>query len=736
MIDRHKNHTSSPTGIASVVNNSGRIALALPGLLVLALALVAPSLRGSNGWLYPEAWILVVAGAGLGLMGVAWRSRWQRASWFMALALLGQACALSMILAPNYNILQHYLPWPELLTYPRALLLLGPLAQTVIVGWAAWQYRYTVGTAARRIVSRFQMLVIVGILVFGAANGSFDLLRFGTEIVLALWILTVNAANLALVAAAVPQEALDATAKWLQQRFGFDAKAEDGRSTAWGRCLPGAAALWVIAFSAAFSWVVFEGIPHVPDAVSYLFQAKYLSAGLLYLPSPPDAAAFDFEKLYSDGTRWFAYGFPGWPGVLSLGLLAGAPWLVNPLLAGATVLLAHSLVARLYNRSLAHVVILLLAVSPWFLFMSASFMPHPATIVWTLVALLAVVKAQDSGRWVWGLVAGASLGALFLTRPLEAVFVGAAIGAWVLIPRPRLSLGSLAFLVAGGLLVGGLLFLYNNALTGNPLRTPHQVMTDARYYPGADRLGFGEEVGAYGWRQLDPLPGHGPIDVVLNAHMNFFMSNVELFGWGFGSVGFVALLILWRRTRRQDWLFLLIIAAIIGGHSLFWFSGGPDFGARYWYQTLIPLVVLTARGVREARSRWVAKGGSPSGALRIGAFVAAASVVALLTFVPWRSLEKYPDYRGMNTDLAQLAREYNFEHSLVFVQEQEPVDYARALILNPPTLDSESTIYARDLGPQSRANLIQHFPDREVWIVRATAPSGPYELVAGPLSSP
>jgi hypothetical protein len=451
-------------------------------------------------------------------MGVAWRSGWQRFSWFMALALLGQACALNMIQAPNYNILQHYLPWPELLTYPRVLLLLGPLAQTIIVAWSAWRYHHTVGTAMRRLVSRFQGLILAGILMFGAANGSFDLLQFSTEIVLALWILTVNAANLFLAAAAVPQDALNATAKWLQQRFGSGLRAEERRSTRWDQCLPWATALWVVAISATFSWVIFEGIPHIPDAVSYLFQAKYLSTGQLYLPPPPDAAAFDFEKLYSDGTRWFAYGFPGWPGVLSLGVLAGAPWLANPLLAGATVLLVHSLVAKLYNRPLAHIVILLLAASPWFLFMSASFMPHPATIVWALGALRAVVKAQDSGRWVWGLVAGASLGALFLARPHEAVFVGAAIGVWMLFPRPELSRSTLLATGVGGLLVGGLLFPYNYALTGDPLRTPHQVMPDARYYPGADRLGFGKEVGTYGWRQLDPLPGHGPIDVVINPH--------------------------------------------------------------------------------------------------------------------------------------------------------------------------------------------------------------------------
>ena len=89
-------------------------------------------------------------------MGVAWRSRWERFSWLMALALLGQACALSLIQAPNFNILQHYLPWSELLTYPRGLLLLGPLAQTIVAAMAAWRYRHTMGIAVRRLVPDFR----------------------------------------------------------------------------------------------------------------------------------------------------------------------------------------------------------------------------------------------------------------------------------------------------------------------------------------------------------------------------------------------------------------------------------------------------------------------------------------------------------------------------------------------------------------------------------------------------
>jgi hypothetical protein len=131
-------------------------------------------------------------------------------------------------------------------------------------------------------------------------------------------------------------------------------------------------AVWVTMVSALIAWFVLEGVPHIPDSVSYLFQAKYFSAGYLYLPAPPDRESFVISHVVNDGTKWYGYGFPGWPALLALGVLTGVPWLVNPVLGGLTVLLSHALVQRLYSRLMAGAVVSLLAVSPWFLFMSAS----------------------------------------------------------------------------------------------------------------------------------------------------------------------------------------------------------------------------------------------------------------------------------------------------------------------------------------------------------------------------
>ena len=111
----------------------------------------------------------------------------------------------------------------------------------------------------------------------------------------------------------------------------------------------------------------------------------------------------------------------------------------------------------------------------------------------------------------------------------------------------------------------------------------------------------------------------------------------------------------------------------------------------------------------------------------------AASLIAVVTFMPWRSIEKYHNYRGMNAAVAELAETENFENSLVFVRESNPEDYPRALLLNSPLLDTGDTIFARDLGIESRSALMSYYAGRTAWIIGAVRPDGPFTVIEGPI---
>jgi len=703
----------------------------VPGIFVFAVALAAPFLRHSDGWLRTPAWGVAVGGISLALVCGAWRTRWQRCAGLLALALAGQACVLQLMYSPPWCVYTRYLPWRTMLTSRQGLLLLGLVGQTVVTLWVARRIWPVVKKYIAGLLTVRQVLVLLGVLGFAAALFSENVPQYAVELTLAVWVSVISVLNLCLVAAAVPPDALEKAARWLKRRMHVDSEERK-----WGldRCLPWLVALWVIVVSAVVAYFVLERVPHIQDSVSYLFQAKYFSTGRLYLPAPPDADSFAVSHVLNDGTKWFAYGFPGWPAVLALGVLAGVPWLVNPFLGGLAVLLTHTLLRRLYGRATAHAAVLLLAASPWFLIMSASYMTHPVSLVWALLALLALERTRATRSAPWGALTGICLGALFLIRPMEGILVGSVLGLFALgIGTIRVAPRALVAMVVSGMVVGGLVFPYNHMLTGDPLYTAQTKWSDQRWYPGADRIGFGKDIGNVGWPNLDPLAGHGPLDVIINANKNAYMTGFELFGWSFGSLIFAALALWLRGMRSHDWLFLAIILSVIIGHSIYWFSGGPDYGARYWYQVLVPLIVLTVRGIQTLQQRLAGLDFGVRPALRVAAFVVAACVVALINVVPWRCVGKYHRYNNMSADVERLARDHGFGHSLVFIQPKDTEDYALAFIFNPPTLESPETIYAVDAGAAHREVVRQHFPDRPVWFVgRFPTAEDRMRVLAGP----
>src|SRR5687767_1977683 len=358
-------------------------------------------------------------------------------------------------------------------------------------------------------------------------------------------------------------------------------------------------AMGVVLFTAVLAWLVYEAHPHVPDEVVYLLHARYLAEGMMTMPLPPVPAGFNLDLMHYEATRWYSPVPPGWPMVLALGAWIGAPWLVNPVLSGVAVVLTYLVMGRISDARETRLTTLLLATSPWFLFMSMNFMTHTATLVFALAATLGVAVARQNGSWLAPLLGGFAVGAAALVRPLEGLVTAVLAGFWSLGARGRrFRLAPSVALVAGTLAVGLLDRPYNARLTGSPGEFPIMAYIDKYYTPGSNNLGFGPGRGL-GWSGLDPFPGHGPADVVVNAALNTAQWNVELLGWPVGAVVLVTLVLTFgaRQRRRSDWWFLIVIAGVVGAHTFYWFSGGPDFGARYWYLIIVPCCALAARGL-------------------------------------------------------------------------------------------------------------------------------------------
>ena len=524
----------------------------------------------------------------------------------------------------------------------------------------------------------------------------------------------------------------------------------------------------LVAFAVALHVAVdvLEGVPHVQDSVTYLFQAQTLARGALTAPAPPLATAdatphFEQEFLLVRHGRWFGKYPPGYPAMLAGGVLVGAPWLVNPLLAALSVALLYQLALALKPRQsdaawplvaprpatrhspAALLSAVLLATSPFFLVMSGSLMAHAAELLWATLFMLAWSRALDGGlanhaTRRWAAVAGLALGALFLTRQFTALTIGLSFGATLgamhflkcVAPlRPAVIQGpeerathfrkciarvSLALLTALPLLLT--LPLYQWAVTGD-------ARTDSRllYWP-YDRVGFGPGVGepqnAFTMTPTDANPaitwytdptqpprGHTPARGLYNLGRNFEALENTLFGWPpLTTLVFVWLAFLLRRPSALDWLLLLVILAVAGGYVAYWASG-IAYGPRYFYAALPALVILTARGVTAFLSI--------DGRFRLLTIIIPLLLLGYNLYHLPGHIAAYQGYNFVSAAGLRSVEAVAQPPALVFVSASEADwwEYGAFFSGNTPWLDGP-IIYARDLDPAENARLRAHFPDR------------------------
>lgn len=653
------------------------------------------------------------------------------ASFWALVLVLGQAATLALIDAGPRVHYQHVRPFGEWLTVGRGLPVALLMAQLAAVLVGVWRRRALL-MRFELVVKRRQAALVAGIFFLSSATLSPSASTYGAELVAASALQLLHLLTAALFALDLDAGALS----WLQRsaermsEAGSSSAPSEPRADRLGWLLAGGVTL----LAAGLSVWSYQRHPHVPDEVAYYLQARYFAAGLGSLPAPAVPEAFETYLLWVVGGRWVSPFPPAWPALLAVGFVLRVPWMVNALLAGLNVVLAQGLLRQFYPRRVARLASVLLALSPWSLFLAMSWMSHTSSLTATLLAARAVARMRRSSSAAWGLPAGAAIGWVSLTRPLESVIVAGGLGLWSLGARGRrLRFFPTLVFAAATLATVSLNLSYNRLVTGSATRFPVHEYMEQMFGRGTNRLGFGADRGP-SWEGADPFPGHGALDVLVNVNLNVFQLNTELLGWAAGSLLPVAAFIVIGRLRRADRWMVFVIGSVVAVQALYWYPGGSDFGARYWYLCAVPLAALSARGIDLVAEK-AARRGTVEG-LRVYAAVALLSAASLLVFVPWRAADKYHRYRGMRPDLRTLAAVYPWHDALVAIQGEQHPDYASAVVYNPLDPSGPGPLFVRDRGHATRERLIEAFPARRAWIVSGPSlTGGAYRVVAGPLSA-
>jgi hypothetical protein len=493
-------------------------------------------------------------------------------------------------------------------------------------------------------------------------------------------------------------------------RFGGEAVGEFCAS-AWRRVMApaplrfGAIVSFVtLGLSIALAGYAFARQPHSIDEMEALWQSRIYASGHFAI-APFAHREFVSMMNVIDTPRWYTLFPAGGPALLTLGTLAGVPWLVDPICAAIAVAAVYMFVRRAYDESTARATAIVMTLSPFFLFMAAGYQNHVpalAALALALAALAAWRNATTPRAAVMASVGvGLALGVLVAIRPLDGALAAAVFGVFQvanIIKRSGAARwSSLAAQAVAGAIPVAFLLIANANSTGHPLTFAYGVMW------GGASMGFGAT--PFG-------EAHTPVRALVLLSQNLMRLDLYLFEWPIPGILLALVTLVMLRTAK-DWDLLAagLIVAYLVGYALYWHEGFW-VGPRFIYPTIPLWILFTVRApallaarTEDATHRRAVMLLIPL--CMVGAIVMPSSV----TGARLRAQRYHESLWQLRTDIAAEARAADLKNALVVVHESWGARLmARMWAVGVPRRDAELLLAQSDACALELQLLVEESP--------------------------
>ena len=448
----------------------------------------------------------------------------------------------------------------------------------------------------------------------------------------------------------------------------------------------------------------------IPDDGASLYEAKVHAAGRLFGEQPPVEPRSFRIGLVLDGQDGRRYGkdYPGFPILLAIGEAAGAPWMVNPVLAALLLVGTFLLGRSLHGSACGLGAALLLGSSPVLFQLAGTYLNHVAFLTMFVASVWMLLRSRECERARWAAGAGFAFGWAVAIRPFDAVLLGSAVA--LLLAHDLVRGGAkarrraLAF-VASSLPWALLLFGWNHAMSGSPWVTPYELWNPANR-PG--------------------LPGNARADHDLSRVAEKGILVLEsyvrrLFVVPWSGVAVVVLALAASRRLGKAGV-LLVIASVVPviGYALYPGIGGPSAmfaDGRYYSATLPVLALLASLSVAHLARDLprVLRGGLL--VTVVGLFVAAAVGPFAAEIQRTESTRVRPLVYG-NREFGRFLASQDDERRVVFV-DASTYQVSDALLETGPGFDGP-TVVAIYWEPPTNARIMEAMPEREPFLFRVT----------------
>lgn len=479
------------------------------------------------------------------------------------------------------------------------------------------------------------------------------------------------------------------------------------------------AALFAGMLAVATGWyaqeVVFDGIPHVTDAISHLFQSKIFLNGSLHAATPecPDIF-YQFHILMTHSGKWFTKYTPGQALFLALASKCGLLSVALPLCAAAITVLLGLVVEKFDSPIAARGVMLLFALSPLSILLSGSFMSHVPALLFALLGFSCYCfsRCTDSpSRWrrfFLLVAAGFFLGCSAITRPHEFLMIGVVAFLYFLtlpLREWRYLFRSLAALILGISPILALWITWNQNIYGDPLAIGYGFTSgDVIHRPFQGTFGltesftFTKALAVLAWN-LDRV-------------------NHSFFGWP-ASLLFVPLAFI-QRGNRLVLISVIAITVFLGTYFLYDYRA--EFESRYYYIALPFFTYLTIRGIRNLIKLFPTIRAKERVAHYVLLICSAFYFYALSYYWPVYLVPKYRNhYEDASRMIEQRLQEQADKPALCLIEgaDANPFVYSAGFIFNDPDLRRD-IIYGRYLEAQLPC-VYKSYASRNIYLYRGGA---------------
>jgi hypothetical protein len=292
-------------------------------------------------------------------------------------------------------------------------------------------------------------------------------------------------------------------------------------------------------FLNACAYFCFRHRPHLVDSIVQLFQAKIFAAGLLKATLPKYPEFFVTQHMIFDPTGWYSQYPPGHQALLSIGVLFGAPWLVNILLTLTSIIFAYKISIKTFGNTHANISLLLATFCPFLIFMGSDFMNHVPTLTCVILFTYFYICWEEQKKAKHMLFAAFAIGFAFLIRPLTALGMAVPFGIAAIIFAIKNKLFSHIILGAiGTAFFIAINFAYNYFMYGDPM------------LPGYIKLwGKGHDIGFH----VSPWgEAHTPLTGIRNELADIFLINEYLFEWPIPILLLIGLYLFFTKELKRN----------------------------------------------------------------------------------------------------------------------------------------------------------------------------------------